>query len=130
MKYIGSRWQMVYVSLLMINDVFITSLLANFMIVRDTFMATFREKIDETWVLPIKSTKCRQNDFIITSRYVTVSIKLYGPTVVYTGNYEYIVLCNFGCREAVSSFKVIEWGEGGAFNAPPAVPEAKRARSE
>ena len=86
-------------------------------------MATFRGKIDEIWVLPIKSTKCRQNDFIM-------SIKLYGPTVVYTGNDEYIILCNFGCRETVSSFKVIEWGEGGAFNAPPAVPEAKRARSE
>lgn len=93
-------------------------------------MATFRGKIDEIWVLPIKSTKCRQKDFIITSRYVTVSIKLYGPTVVYIGNDEYIILYNFGCREAVSSFKVIEWGEGGAFNAPPAVPEAKRARSE
>ena len=100
------------------------------MIVRDTFTATFRGKIDEIWVLPIKWTKCRQNDFIITSQYVFVSIKLYSPTVVYIGNDEYIILCNFGCREAVSGFKVIEWREGGAFNAPPAVPEAKRARSE
>ena len=92
-------------------------------------MATFRGKIDEIWVLPIKSTKCRQNDFIIASRYVTVSIKLYGPTVIYIGNDEYIILCSYGCHEAVSGFKVIEWGGGGTFNAPP-VPEAKRARSE
>ena len=100
------------------------------MIVRDTFTATFRGKIDEIWVLPIKWTKCRQNDFIITSQYVFVSIKLYSPTVVYIGNDEYIILCNFGCREAVSGFKVIEWRDGGAFKAPPAVPEAKRPRSE
>ena len=99
------------------------------MIVRDTFMTTFRGKIDEIWILPIKSTKCRQNDFIITSRYVTVSIKLYGLTVVHIGNDEYIILCNFGCREAVSGFEVIELGGGGAFNAPP-VPEAERAQSE
>ena len=32
----------------------IIKVLANFMIVRDTFMATFRGKIDEIWVLPIK----------------------------------------------------------------------------
>ena len=82
------------------------------MIVRDTFTATFRGKIDEIWVLPIKWTKCRENDFIITSQYVFVSIKLYSPTVVYIGNDEYIILCNFGCREAVSGFKVIEWRDG------------------
>ena len=46
----------------------IIKVFANFMIVRNTFMATFRGKIDEISVLPIKSTKCSQNDFIITSR--------------------------------------------------------------
>ena len=76
-------------------------------------MATFRGKIDKIWVLPIESTKC-QNDFTITSRYVTVSIKLYGPTIVYIGNDEHIIIIisKFGCREAVSRFKVIEWREG------------------
>ena len=72
-------------------------------------MATFRGKIDEIWVLPIRSTKCRQNDFIIVSRYVTVSIKLYGPTEIYIGNDEYIILWNFGCREAVSGFKAVSY---------------------
>ena len=38
----------------------------------------------------------------------------YYMCIVYIGNYEHIIIIisNFGCREAVSRFKVIEWREG------------------